>query len=754
MARGSQRRPYRRRTGFFTSPNSQPTGLPQVTHNNHHHHRSAHHPGTSRGRLSSPACSTSSTQTLHFHRSLTTTSIPTPAIQADHTSSPPPHLQHSQVHPQQTITSQPPADQKRTHQTTHLHPTPPAQPSPATSTPLPQRTRKVTWGPLPSREDVQTTISNPSISPIPLPTPPAHTPPTHDLQLASRTLSPLAHSSPSSRSPIQAQVGQTVPSRPDSRDSDAPPPLPNLQPPPPDTTALAPFYPTYHIARPTRKIQDWFFRPRKPVLVLGDSNINRIPPHNYHRTRTPGRPPQNNSSPSSVWLLERGLSFIPRPTRLDREELQRDLHFYHRRLKLIDHFHPDTDYQHTPFIHSSNWEPEQAGLHQHLQTTIRTDRRALRNYRPPADVPDNLSGAERRALTELITGTAMGQRFAPSYANLYMSEWEREALAPPQVQGSEPSPPSPYLNQGLYPYPNPEPNPNPNHPPSLTPNPNPPFPYPNQGLENNDRWTCGQRRRAERIWIHRLGTTTPGAHADLAEPPPWALAWSPPPYQYLDDIWGTWEHQLEEFKEFIQLLNSHHPSITVKYEISDKQIDFLDTTTYKGPDFPSTATLDTKKKNSSLNRTSTEAQMIAQPDPLGRKPLKGNNTLPSGGSTEGKVPAQEHKKTLTQERGAKDHLPPGNPTQYTLHLKTSRPQEAAEDSAAGEPAAEKQQQQQKKQQKEQHKKQQKKQQREQPLDLSRPSTCILLKTTAILIAIIKSISLPTPFRTTTTQGRD
>ncbi|KAG7463118.1 hypothetical protein JOB18_046451, partial [Solea senegalensis] len=28
-----------------------------------------------------------------------------------------------------------------------------------------------------------------------------------------------------------------------------------------------------------------------------------------------------------------------------------------------------------------------------------------------------------------VHGTAMGQRFAPSYAHLYMSEWEREALA-------------------------------------------------------------------------------------------------------------------------------------------------------------------------------------------------------------------------------------------------------------------------------------------------------------------------------------
>lgn len=28
-----------------------------------------------------------------------------------------------------------------------------------------------------------------------------------------------------------------------------------------------------------------------------------------------------------------------------------------------------------------------------------------------------------------ISGTAMGQRYAPSYANIYMAEWEREALA-------------------------------------------------------------------------------------------------------------------------------------------------------------------------------------------------------------------------------------------------------------------------------------------------------------------------------------
>lgn len=100
-------------------------------------------------------------------------------------------------------------------------------------------------------------------------------------------------------------------------------------------------------------------------------------------------------------LLERGLSFIPRPNKLDREELQRDLHYFHRRLKLIDHFHPNTDTQYVPFTHRSHWEPDIDGLHQLTKSTITTNRRALHRYRPPADIPDNLSGAEWRALTEL-----------------------------------------------------------------------------------------------------------------------------------------------------------------------------------------------------------------------------------------------------------------------------------------------------------------------------------------------------------------
>lgn len=65
-------------------------------------------------------------------------------------------------------------------------------------------------------------------------------------------------------------------------------------------------------------------------------------------------------------------------------------------------------------------------------------------------------------------------------------------------------------------------------------------------------------------------------------------------FRYLDDIWGTWTHTLEEFKHFINILNTHHRNITVKYTTHNEQIDFLDTTTYKGPTFYQTHTLDTK----------------------------------------------------------------------------------------------------------------------------------------------------------------
>lgn len=66
--------------------------------------------------------------------------------------------------------------------------------------------------------------------------------------------------------------------------------------------------PNYHLARPHRKLQDWSIRCKKPVLVMGDSNINRIPPYNnpdiqldsypgatiYHFLKVCGKTPPNS----------------------------------------------------------------------------------------------------------------------------------------------------------------------------------------------------------------------------------------------------------------------------------------------------------------------------------------------------------------------------------------------------------------------------------------------------------------------------
>lgn len=106
-------------------------------------------------------------------------------------------------------------------------------------------------------------------------------------------------------------------------------------------------------------------------------------------------------SAAQTRVLERGLTFIPRPTEYDWEELQRDLHQYHRRIKIIDYFSHKTDFTHIPFTHPSNWEPLTSHLHNKIQVLLKADRRALRSYRPPRDVLDNLLEDERRALTQL-----------------------------------------------------------------------------------------------------------------------------------------------------------------------------------------------------------------------------------------------------------------------------------------------------------------------------------------------------------------
>lgn len=102
-----------------------------------------------------------------------------------------------------------------------------------------------------------------------------------------------------------------------------------------------------------------------------------------------------------------------------------------------------------------------------------------------------------------IKGTAMGKKFAPAYANIFMAYWEKEALA-----------------------------------------------------------KCPKKP------LHYL--------------------------RYLDDIWGVWGYSIEDFEEFMEILNSHDPSIKLKHITHHQSIDFLDTTVYKGSAFEQLNKLDVK----------------------------------------------------------------------------------------------------------------------------------------------------------------
>ena len=55
---------------------------------------------------------------------------------------------------------------------------------------------------------------------------------------------------------------------------------------------------------------------------------------------------------------------------------------------------------------------------------------------------------------------------------------------------------------------------------------------------------------------------------------------------------SLWNVDKEGIEEFITLANQHHPTIKFTAEISDKEINFLDTTVFKGERFHEQAILD------------------------------------------------------------------------------------------------------------------------------------------------------------------
>lgn len=100
-------------------------------------------------------------------------------------------------------------------------------------------------------------------------------------------------------------------------------------------------------------------------------------------------------------LLERGLSFIPTPLKLDKNEIKKDLYEYHRRLKLLHYFDYEMSPIAQPFVESSKWEPKWELVPEELQQLIHRDRMRLRRINISEKRSDNLTVEQRRALSNL-----------------------------------------------------------------------------------------------------------------------------------------------------------------------------------------------------------------------------------------------------------------------------------------------------------------------------------------------------------------
>ena len=72
--------------------------------------------------------------------------------------------------------------------------------------------------------------------------------------------------------------------------------------------------------------------------------------------------------------------------------------------------------------------------------------------------------------------------------------------------------------------------------------------------------------------------------------------------RYIDDIFSLWNVDKEGIEEFITLANQHHPTIKFTAEISDKEINFLDTTVFKGERFHEQAILDIRTHSNSTDK--------------------------------------------------------------------------------------------------------------------------------------------------------
>lgn len=92
--------------------------------------------------------------------------------------------------------------------------------------------------------------------------------------------------------------------------------------------------------------------------------------------------------------FQKGLTFIPTPNGPDRMGLRRDLHTYHRRLKLLDYFSYQSDFP-------SRWEPKTDVTSPSIQTLIRNDVTSFNKFRVKPTTKFNLTIQQLSAIKNL-----------------------------------------------------------------------------------------------------------------------------------------------------------------------------------------------------------------------------------------------------------------------------------------------------------------------------------------------------------------
>ena len=82
--------------------------------------------------------------------------------------------------------------------------------------------------------------------------------------------------------------------------------------------------------------------------------------------------------------------------------MRRDLHIYHRRLKILDYFKYNTDYFYLPFTTPSIWEPALKSVSKPIRQLIDQDLRSFRDLRPRRPVGEaNITVHQQQALNKL-----------------------------------------------------------------------------------------------------------------------------------------------------------------------------------------------------------------------------------------------------------------------------------------------------------------------------------------------------------------